>query len=78
MALSGTLDSFALPDVLRLLASTKKTGRLRVTGDRGAGSVWVADRAIVSTELPAAASIDSTHAAGLSGLLRFATGSFTF
>ena len=29
VALQGTLDTFALPDVLRLLAATKKTGRLR-------------------------------------------------
>jgi hypothetical protein len=78
VALSGTLDSFALPDVLRLLASTKKTGRLRVTGERGSGSVWVADGEIVSTEHPAAASIDSTHADVLFGLLRFDSGSFTF
>ena len=33
MALQGTLDTFALIDVFRLLASTNKTGRLRVTGD---------------------------------------------
>ena len=37
MALQGTLDTFALPDVLRLLAATKKTGRLRITGGRGTG-----------------------------------------
>ena len=40
MALQGTLDTFALIDVFRLLASTNKTGRLRVTGDRGTGNVW--------------------------------------
>ena len=40
MALQGTLDTFALIDVFRLLASTNKTGRLRVSGDRGNGSVW--------------------------------------
>ncbi|HMK11772.1 MAG TPA: DUF4388 domain-containing protein [Acidimicrobiales bacterium] len=40
MALQGTLDTFALIDVFRLLASTNKTGRLLVTGDRGNGSVW--------------------------------------
>ena len=43
MALQGTLDTFELPDVLRLLASTKKTGRLLLHGDRGEGSVWLAD-----------------------------------
>jgi hypothetical protein len=40
VALQGTLDTFALIDVFRLLASTNKTGRLRVTGDRGTGNVW--------------------------------------
>ncbi len=40
MALQGTLDTFALVDVFRLLASTNKTGRLRVTGNRGNGNVW--------------------------------------
>ena len=44
VALQGTLDTFALPDVLRLLAATKKTGRLRITGGRGTGSVWVSVR----------------------------------
>ncbi|MEZ5136348.1 MAG: DUF4388 domain-containing protein [Acidimicrobiales bacterium] len=39
MALQGTIETFALPDVLRLLSSTKKTGQLRVDGDRGAGSL---------------------------------------
>jgi hypothetical protein len=40
VALQGTLDTFALIDVFRLLASTNKTGRLRVSGDRGIGNVW--------------------------------------
>jgi len=40
VALQGTLDTFALIDVFRLLASTNKTGRLRVSGDRGTGNVW--------------------------------------
>jgi hypothetical protein len=41
VSLQGTLDTFALPDVLRLLASTQKTGHLRLDGDRGPGNVWV-------------------------------------
>ena len=44
LALQGTLDTFSLPDVLRLLATTSKTGRLRIDGDRGLGSVWLAER----------------------------------
>lgn len=78
MELSGTLDSFALPDVLRLLASTKKTGRLRVTGDRCSGSVWVDDGEVVSTELTARGTIESGPADVVFALLRFGSGSFTF
>ena len=78
MALSGTLDTFALPDVLRLLASTAKTGRLRITGDRGSGSVWVADGDVVATELASAVSYERTNEEVVFGLLRFTAGSFTF
>ena len=77
MALRGTLDTFALPDVLRLLGATSKSGRLRITGDRGTGSVWVHDGAITL--------VDATHAPhatepgdALFELLRFHDGSFTF
>lgn len=50
MALQGTLDSFALADVLRLLASTEKTGRLKVEGPRDGGSLWFVDGKVVSGE----------------------------
>jgi uncharacterized protein DUF4388 len=78
VALSGTLDTFALPDVLRLLASTAKTGRLRITGDRGSGSVWVDGGDVVAAELASAVTQDPSHAEVVFGLLRFAEGSFTF
>jgi hypothetical protein len=78
VALSGTLDTFALPDVLRLLASTAKTGRLRITGDRGSGSVWVAKGDVVATELASAVSYEPTNEEVVFGLLRFSAGSFTF
>ena len=77
MALQGTLDTFALPDVLRLLAATKKTGRLRITGGRGTGSVWATSGEICGVE--------ATHAPhatepvdALFELLRFTDGAFTF
>ena len=77
MALQGTLDTFALPDVLRLLASTKKTGRLVIAGNRGTGSVWVDAGSVVGTEatgtIPDAGAVDV-----LFELLRYADGSFTF
>jgi hypothetical protein len=78
VALQGTLDTFALADVLRLLASTKKSGRLRVTGDRGSGSVWVDNGQVVATELAVPGATDDGPAHTLFTLLRFAAGSFTF
>ena len=77
VALQGTLDTFALPDVLRLLASTKKTGRLVIAGNRGTGSVWVDAGSVVGSEatgaMPDAGAVDV-----LFELLRYADGSFTF
>ncbi|MEY2435489.1 MAG: resuscitation-promoting factor RpfA [Acidimicrobiaceae bacterium] len=77
MALQGTLDTFALPDVLRLLASTKKTGRLRLRGDRGDGSVWVDSGSVVAAE-SSGSGPDGTAVDVVFELLRFAEGSFTF
>ena len=77
MALQGTLDTFALPDVLRLLAATKKTGRLRITvAEAAAASGWRPERS---------SGIEATHAPhvtdavdALFELLRFEEGAFTF
>src|SRR5260221_12280621 len=78
VALQGTLDTFALPDVLRLLASTKKTGRLVITGTRGSGSVWVDGGSVVGTDATGAVP-DADAVAVLFELLRFGgDGSFTF
>jgi hypothetical protein len=77
VALQGTLDTFALPDVLRLLAATKKSGRLRITGGRGSGDVWVTGGGV--------SAIEASHAPhatelvdALFELLRFEEGSFAF
>lgn len=77
MALQGTLDTFALSDVLRLLAATKKTGRLRITGSRGTGSAWVTSGEVVAIEATHAPHATSPTDA-LFELLRFEEGSFTF
>ncbi len=77
MALQGTLETFALPDVLRLLASTKKTGRLQLSGGRGTGSLWLADGAIVASEASQAPLADGATEV-LFELLRFKEGDFTF
>ncbi|MFP5256005.1 MAG: DUF4388 domain-containing protein [Acidimicrobiia bacterium] len=77
MALQGTLDTFALPDVLHLLATTKKTGCLRLDGRRGAGTVHVDAGEIVA--VTAAHVPGATEAAdALFELLRFEEGSFAF
>ena len=77
LALQGTLDTFSLPDVLRLLATTSKTGRLRIDGDRGLGSVWLAEGGIVDADADRA--IDGTPTDEvIFELLRFDAGSFAF
>lgn len=77
VSLQGTLETFSLPDVLQLLSSTKKTGCLRLNGDRGSGSVWIRDGAIVGGE-----AVGAPHADGavdvVFELLRYADGSFEF
>ena len=77
VALQGTLDTFALPDVLRLLATTRKTGRLLVHGNRGDGNVWVDAGSVI------AASASKLAPGSSSGdvvfeLLRHTEGAFTF
>jgi hypothetical protein len=77
VALQGTLDTFGLPDVLRLLAGTRKTGRLRVTGDRANGSVWMDGGAIVAGSTSSLAA-QADLATVLFDLLRCRDGSFVF
>src|SRR3954451_14770572 len=77
VALQGTLDTFALPDVLRLLASTKKTGRLRVSGNRGTGSVWVDGGGVTGAEATGVGDAPPSSDV-LFELLRYGDGSFTF
>lgn len=77
MALQGTIETFALPDVLRLLASTKKTGCLRLEGSRGSGSLWVESGAVVGSEASGAPHADEA-AEVLFELLRYKEGDFVF
>ena len=76
MALSGTLETFSIPDVLHLLAGTGKTGVLTVQGDRGRGRVWLDGGALVEAEAIDGRSVDPD--AGVFELLRFGSGSFEF
>jgi hypothetical protein len=77
LALQGTLDTFSLHDVLKLLATTSKTGRLRIDGDRGQGSVWLRDGRVVDADAERAVDGAPTEEIVFE-LLRFGTGSFAF
>lgn len=77
MALQGTLETFSLPDVLRLLANTGKTGQLRLSGDRGTGSVWLSEGKIVRCEASGAPHAEE-FVDVLFELLRFREGDFLF
>lgn len=75
--LQGSLDNFALDEVLALLASTHKTGHLRLSGDRGTGSLWVGDGELIGAEASNAAG-DADYADVMFELLRFQSGNFSF
>jgi len=77
LALQGTLDTFSLPDVLRLLATTSKTGRLRIEGDRGQGSVWLSQGNVVDADAERAVDGTPTDEVVFE-LLRFDSGTFAF
>lgn len=76
MALQGTIDAFPLVDVVQLLGTSRKTGRLTVDGDRGTGRIWVVDGELVAAEHRGSAVDDGVVA--LAELLRPATGAFVF
>jgi hypothetical protein len=77
VALQGTIETFALPDVMRLLASTKKSGCLRLTGSRGDGSVWVDSGTIIASDASGAPHATSAVEVFFE-LLRFKDGDFVF
>lgn len=77
MALHGDLDSFALPDVLRLLAGTGKTGRLAVTAEPTSGEVWLLDGDLVGGRIDTAPHA-SEPADVVFELIRLESGDFAF
>ncbi len=74
MALQGSLETIALPDVLSLLASSAKSGELRVTNRRMEGRLWLDDGRLVGWDVGQAGS----HVDALFELLRVADGTFAF
>lgn len=76
MALQGTIDSFPVADVLQLLGASAKTGRLDIDGDRGHGSLWVDQGAIVAGDMEG---VPTTSAADVVfEFFLFSDGSFEF
>lgn len=74
MSLHGTLETFALPDVMALLAATKKTGELRVVGGKVDGRVHLdAGRVIAASVGRADSFVDAVFE-----LLRLTSGKFSF
>jgi hypothetical protein len=77
MALQGDLDTFTLPEVLRLLAGAGKSGRLEVQGDRGTGTVLLRGGDVVGGVVEADRNAKEP-ADVVFELLRFRDGSFRF
>ncbi len=77
MALQGSIDTFALDDVLRLVASTSKTGRLTLTGTRGTGEVAVSEGQVVGIDVSTDARSTELHELVFE-LMRFDDGDFQF
>lgn len=74
MSLNGTLETFALPDVLALLAATRKSGELKVEGGRGDSRLWLDKGEMVGADVPRA----TTFADAIFEMLRLTKGNFTF
>lgn len=75
--LQGSLENFALDEVLGLLASTSKSGQLEITGDRGTGSLTFSDGRLVDGT--ASHTANGTEVEDVMfELLRYADGTFTF
>ncbi len=77
MSLQGSIETFAVADVLRLLAATSKSGRLHVQGPSRSGTIWVDSARVLAAESPS-----TPHVGGsvdvLFQMLRFERGSFRF
>lgn len=75
--LQGSLENFALDEVLGLLSGTSKTGQLEIAGNRGTGSVMFNDGRVVDGT--ASYTANGTELEDVMfELLRYAEGTFTF
>lgn len=76
MPLQGTIDSFPLADVLSLLDSTARVGRLSVTGNRNCGWVEISEGFVTAAELTLGRELDPCLT--VFELLRCTDGEFEF
>ena len=77
VALQGSIDTFALDDVLRLVASTGKTGRLSLVGSRGEGELVVRDGLVLDGAVSTDERVGDLYELVFE-LLRFDDGEFQF
>ena len=77
MALQGSIDTFALDDVLRLVASTSKSGRLTLRGSTGEGELVVRDGYVLGGSVTTDDRIGQPHELVFE-LLRLDDGEFVF
>lgn len=75
MSLQGSLETFALPDVLVLLSSTKKDGELRVVGGRVDGKIWLEKGQLVHANVGGR---ETPFVDAIFELLRLQAGTFNF
>jgi len=79
VALQGTIDTFASADVLRLLGSTAKTGRMILEGDRGRGEILLVEGTVKGLALGENGAFDEHPLdEAMFELLRFEVGDFVF
>jgi len=75
--LQGSLEDFALEEILSLLADTSKSGQLDINGDRGSGALTIRAGKLADAQ---ASECDSTAEPEdvMFEMLRFSEGSFVF
>jgi uncharacterized protein DUF4388 len=78
LGLRGILETFALADVLRLLAATRKTGCLAIEGDGARGRVWVREGTLVEAAIEGPQLGEPNPTEVIFRLLRLERGSFWF
>jgi hypothetical protein len=74
VSLQGSFETIALPDVMALLASSNKSGELRVVGGQVEGRMWLKDGCLVASSVGKA----HGHVDAMFELLCLTEGNFVF